>query len=217
MDERTTGFVFSDVVEEAVDRSGGQTATANDILKVRRSLTILTNRWMAQGYNTWRIRHTTIPISGASPEVPLPACVDDVIQVNSILSQGSEAGMKRIPASEYQQLTAKMTQGRPAQYWLQRTVPPVLHIFPIGRSDGPSSLSVAYVEAPEAFQRYGDVDDVPGRWLEALVLGVALELARKRPPYDEALIARLKVEAAEAEDLAQRADRDRSNYRVRIS
>ncbi len=65
--------------------------------------------------------------------------------------------------------------------------------------------------------RYGDqTDDVPGRWLEALITGLAYDLSRKRPPFDEGLIQRLKGEAAEAEDKAQRADRGRQRFRYKI-
>jgi hypothetical protein len=210
-------FEFSDVVDEAVDRSGGQEATAADIMKVRRGLRLLTERWIAQGYNTWRIESTTININGSDGKVCLPACVDDVIQVNTVRPDGGETTLRRISPVEYAQLTSKKTQGSPSQYYLDRKEEPVLFLFPIGSLTEDQDVSVWYVARPTDFDRYGDTtDDVPGRWLDALVSGLALDLARKRPPYNEALIQRLKAEAAEAEDLAQRADRGRYSFRYRI-
>jgi len=212
-----TAFDFADVVDEAVSRSGGETATAADIMNVRRSMRLLTERWLGQGYNMWRIKTMTVGISGSSPIVQLPKCIDDVINVNSVVEGlGSEAPMKRTTATQYAMLTTKDTQGRPAQFWLSRSDPPSLHIYPIGSIATPTTLVVTYVERPEAFERYGETSDIPSRWLEALVTGLALDLARKRPPYNEPLIARLKQEAAEAEDIAQRNDRDRSRYKMRI-
>lgn len=214
-----TGFDFADVVDEVVSRAGGETATAADIQKIRRSARILSERWTAQGFNTWRIRTNQITLSGADPKIVLDKCVDDVIQVMSI-KKGSESEtlMKRIPAAEYFQLTKKRTYGLPSQFWLQRTEPPVLHVFPIGSKAGGDALVVDYVERPDSYEAYTDnPDDVPGRWLEAYITGLALDLARKRPPFDEALIGRLKAEAAEAEGIAQLNDRDRANYRMRIS
>ncbi len=216
-----TGFAFSDLVEEAVARSGGQSATASDVLNVRRSLRLLTERWAAEGFNTWRIKTTEVFATGTVTAIKLPSCVDDVIEVKAKRSDvGSETIMRRLSASEYASLSNRDTYGQPSQYWLQRTDPPMLNIYPIGLQTQSTSIVVFYVERPESFDRYFDEDSVPGRWLHAMVHGVAHDLARKRPlpdgGYDEALIDRLGVEAEQAFDIAQRADRDRKNYRYNV-
>lgn len=205
-------FDFTDVLDEAVGRSGGERSTADDVLKVRRGMRLLLERWAAEGYNTWRIRSTSVMTLGGA-QVGLPAEVDDVIDVNSVRGSGSEAPMQRITATQYAQLANKLTDGEPSQYFLRRDVEaPQLFIYPTGAS----TLTVWYVQRPADFERYSNsTDDVPGRWLEALVTGLALDLARKRPPYDEGLIQRLKAEAMEAEALAQRNDRDRTRFRYR--
>ena len=211
-------FEFSDVVDEAVERSGGQEATASDVTKVRRGLRLLTERWLAQGYNTWRVEQQQFVATGISTHINLPKNVDDVIQVNSTRNGSTEKAMRRISPIEYAQLASKEAKGNPSQYYLDRKEQPKLFLFPIGDPYFADQINVWYVSRPEDFDRYGDTtDDVPGRWLEALVSGLALDLARKRPPYNEPLIQRLKAEAAEAEDLAQRADRSRERYRYRNS
>lgn len=213
----STGFEFADLVDEAVERSGGETATASDIIKIRRGLRILTERWTAKGYNTWRIKTHTGLVNGTGPRISLPECVDDVIQVNSQRAGLSEKTLRRISAVEYSQLTSKTTQGQPSLYYLDRKECPDLYVFPIGSPNQPDTIITYYVERPAEFDHYTVADDVPGRWLEALVTGLSLDLARKRPPYNEALIQRLTMEAAEAEDNAQRADRGRERYRYRTS
>lgn len=212
-----TGLDWADLVDEAVARSGGQAATAADVLNVRRSFRILAERWLAKGFNTWRLTSTEIVVIGLTPELQLPEEVDDVVTVNVRTAGGSEANMRRISPNEYNQLTRPMTQGLPSQFYLDRAAIPVLKIFPIGTPTSPVTLVINYVARPERFQRYGQADDVVGRWLEALILGLALELARKRPPYDEGLISRLKGEAQEAEDIAMAADRGRQRFRYRIA
>lgn len=213
-----TGFEFSDVVDEAVERSGGQQATAEDIQKIRRGLRILTERWIAQGFNTWRIESHVGVANGVTPELKLPSNVDDVIQVNAQNADGSESPMERIGPVQYAQLSSKTTTGLPSQYYLDRKDCPSLYLYPLGDEDLETKVITYYVARPDDFERYGDAtDDIPGRWLEALVSGLALDLARKRPPYNEPLIQRLKMEAVEAEDLAQRADRGRHRFRYRIS
>lgn len=212
-----TALDFADLVDEAVARSGGQAATAADVLNVRRSFRILAERWLAKGFNTWRLETTETVILGITPTIPLPACVDDVVTVNVRVADGSEVNMRRISPNEYNQLTRPMTLGLPSQFYLDRSTPPVLKIFPIGTPNSPITVVVNYVARPDSFQRYGQPDDVAGRWLEALILGLALDLARKRPPYDENLISRLKGEAQEAEDIAMAADRGRQRFRYRIA
>lgn len=221
-----TGFDFADVFDEVVDRAGGELSTAADVVRVRRGLRLLLERWEAQGFNTWRIRSVQLIAPGISPRVALPDDVDDIININVIRRfgnevndrhwhhTGTEAPITRISAAQYAQLGSKHSDGYPSQYWLNRRDPPELMLHPVGRCE----LVITYVERPAEFKRFGNsLDDVPGRWLEAMIMGLAHDLARKRPPYNEGLIARLKGEAALAEQLAQDADRDRSRFRYRIS
>lgn len=209
-----TGFDFADLVDEAVQRSGGEQSTAQDVINVARSMRLLTERWIADGYNTWRITQKTELSAGRTPELPLPVSVDDVISISRVLASGSTGStLTRITADEYASLGNRFTRGTPSSFYLQRSEPPVLFLSPIGEA----RLHVWYVERPAAFDRHDhSTDDVPGRWLEALTLGLAADLAKKRPPYDEQLIARLEREATAAEARAQRADRDRTRYRMRM-
>jgi len=212
-----TGFDFADLVDEASARAGGESTTAAEIIGLRRSLRVLTERWAASGFNSWRVKTTRVGLSGATGEVPLPHGVDDVIVVQAVNSNSNNiSSMRRIPASAYGQLTSKSTKGRPSQWWLNRLNDrPTLKIFPIGDQQN-DTIEIQYVERPDQFARYTDTNDVAGRWLECLVMGMALELARKRPPYNEGLIQRLKMEYGEAEVIAQQNDRDRARYRFRM-
>lgn len=205
-----TGFTFADVYDEVVARAGGEQSTAEDVIKVRRGLRLLLERWEAQRYNTWRIRSMPIHVTGHQPYVQLPECVDDVVIVNG---PGGGA-LTRIGADEYMAISRKDMTGRPGSWWLQRVEPPRLHFHPTG--DG-QQYEVWFVERPADFDAaQANMSDVPGRWLEAMILGLAKDLASKRPPYDEALIARLTREAELAEATAHDADRDRARFRYRL-
>ena len=218
------GFDLVDIIEHAVQSSGGQTALAEDITKARRALRIIMERWTAQRFNTWRLSNCQIALAG-NPKVRLDHTVDDVFQVNVSWGQGGgqQSPMSRIGVDQYSELTNKLTAGRPTQYYLNRTEPPDLFIYPIGNPG--DVLDVWYVERPAAFDVYGTDVDAPSRWTEALVKCVALELARTRKiidkegndiGYNESLIARLEREAGIATELAQNADRQRVSYRFRI-
>lgn len=217
----TQPFDFADLVEEASSRAGGESTTASDVYTLQRSLFLIQQDWMQMGYPTWRVETTMLYTSGVVSTVQLPELVDDVIQVNSLLDGTlNELPMKRIPADQYMQITNKETQGRPTQYYLQRSEPPVLHVYPIGTPGTVGGINVMYIRRPEEFERYQPDSDVPARWTRALVQALAVELAKKRPrsdgSYDEGLISRLENERMRAEALASRDDRDRSRYRVNI-
>lgn len=208
-----TGFTFADVYDDVVARAGGEQSTAEDVIRVRRGLRLLLERWEAKGYNTWRIRNMKVVASG-QPFIRLPVCVDDVVHV--VHENGGQ--LERIPPDRYMIIGSTPRLGSPGQYWLAREECPKLYLDPRGSGD---RLDVWYVERPANFQAAAaNMSDVPGRWLEAMILGLALDLARKRPGdggvYNEGLISRLAAEAAEAEDIAMRADRDRSRFRYRI-
>ena len=212
-----TGFDFADIYDEVVSRAGGEMSTAEDTLRVRRGLRILLERWEQQGYNTWRIATMSATASGQSSGIKLDVCVDDV--VNIIPSDGGT--LTRISYDRYMEIPDKTTQGRPGQYALFRSEPPVLRLFPTGRPASPDRLEIWYVKRPAAFDLTSDLtSDVPGRWLEAMILGLAHDLACKRPGpegYNEPLISRLDAQRLRAEDICTRADRDRSNYRYRMA
>ena len=218
-----SGFDFADVVEDAVQRSGGETATAEDILKVRRGVRLILERWAAMRYNTWRL--STLSVLAAGPEVRLTDKIDDIITVTSALgSGGTESPMTRIGPEQYFKLTTKDTPGTPSQWYLSReNDSPKLFIYPIGASGQTTTLNIYAVTRPAAFDSYDNGLDAPSRWLEAMVLGCALQLAQKRPiniegvatTYDEPLIARLTSEYLQALDVASNADRQRTTYRLR--
>lgn len=215
-----TGFDWADIVDDVVERSGGQTATAADVLSIRRSLRILLERWNGRGYNLWRVGEAMITAGGISPEIGLPDDIDDIIgiEVRQAGTDGGTAALVRRSEAEYKALSLKATRGQPTLYCLRRSEPPCLLIYPIG---GPVNydLQITYIRRPGRFARYDYVDDdtIAGRWLEALVTGLAAERAKKTPPYNEPLIARLTGEAGVAERLAQEADRGRQRFRYRIA
>jgi hypothetical protein len=206
-----TGFTFADVYDDVVSRAGGEQTTAEDVVRVQRGLRLLLERWEARGFNTWRFRYfdTRSPDRGA--ELFLPADVDDVIHV----VRGTGGTLERVPIDEMMAFDFNRVKGTPGSWALLRDERPKILLYPSGTA---MDLRIWYVQRPEHYQRgSANMDDVPGRWLEAMILGLAHDLARKRPPYDEALIGRLKAEAAEAEDIALRADRDRARYRMRFA
>lgn len=204
------GFSFADVFEDVVDRAGGPDATANDVTKVRRGLQILLTRWENLGYNTWRIRNMRAVAMGYENYIDLPPRVDDVISVNHDPHGGQ---LTRVTIDEFAYYGSEPVPGTPSSWALMRAEPPRLMLYPAGAGDG---LMIWHVERPEHYMiGNSGLDDVPSRWLEAVILGLAHDLASKRPPYEPKLIARLRMSANAAEMAALAADRDRAAFRYR--
>jgi hypothetical protein len=218
-----TGFKWPDIVEDCIARAGGSSATGEDVLNLTRSLRILMEDWQAKGFPTWRIRTVTKTVIAPSTSIRLPDCIDDIIAVASRVdttAKGRDGPMERIGPDEYHRLASKRSTGRPSQWYLQRSTCPELFVFPVGYKDRPTYLDIMYVERPAAFAAFDPTDDIPGRWLKALVMGLAHDLACKRPvkggEYNEGLIQRLQMQADAATEAAQRADRQRTVFKVRF-
>lgn len=209
-----TGFDFSDIYDEVISRSGGEQSTAEDVIRVRRGMRLVLERWEALQYNTWRIRKTSVVTSDGRAYVDLPEYVDDVMQV----TWEDGGALTRVTPAFYMQIARKNQMGRPGNFWLAREECPKLYLHPSG---GGYRLDVWYIERPADFdRRRNNMEDVPGRWLEALICALAHDMACKRPQanggYNEGLISRLAGQAERAEETARRADRDRARYRYRI-
>lgn len=206
-----TGFTFADIYDEVVSRAGGEQSTVDDVMRVRRGLVLLLNEWEAAGYNTWRIKSLRLTTPLASDTITLPRHVDDVVMITR------EAGgeLERVPMDVFmQRYKVSATGATPASWALFREEDPVLRFYPYGAE---IKLVVWYVQRPDDFDRaQSNLDDIPSRWLNAVIAGLAHDLACKRPPYNEALISRLERESIRQFNIAKDNDRDRARFRYRI-
>lgn len=226
----SSGFDLADVIDEAISRSGGLDVTAESVTSARRSLYLILNEWNIRNFDTWRVetREFSFPVHDRVVPVHLDRFIDDVLQVNVVQypnnpqARGSEVTMRRVDETQYAQLTAKATHGQPSQYVFSRTEPPSIRVFPLGRPDlGNELLRVTYVARPQSFSLDNQDLDSPSRWTNALVAGMALDMARKRPllsgqGYPENTISRLAGEYEMALQHARLNDRQRVNFQVRL-
>ena len=114
---------------------------------------------------------------------------------------------------DYTNLPNKYFQSnRPLQYWFDRQIPnPIMHMWPVPNDGAVFSQLVLWV------QRYiMDVGtmtqnlEIPQRWFEAIVAGLAAKLALEIIEVDPQLIPMLDAKAAQALAIAQAEERDNS-------
>ncbi len=125
----------------------------------------------------------------------------------------SETTMGRMNRDQWAALPNKTFAGpRPLQFWFDRTSRyPVMHVWPVPNAAATTSQVVAWVH--RHIMDVGTLTqevEVPQRWYEAVVSGLARKMAREIPEVDVALIPQLDRDAAEALSFAQNEERDKS-------
>ena len=125
----------------------------------------------------------------------------------------TEIPLARMNRDDYTNLPNKVFQSnRPLQYWFDRQVNnPIMHMWPV------PNLAATVCQIVVWRQRYimdvgtmtQDVE-VPQRWLEAIVAGLAAKMALELVEVDASMIPMLDQKAAIALNIAQMEERDNS-------
>ncbi len=201
---------FDDLIEEAYERCGLQSRSGYDMRSARRSLDFLFAEWANRGLNLWTIEQRSVPMLLGIHEYTLPA--DTVNVISAVIRTGTgqtqqDITIDRISQNEYLHLPDKNTQARPAQYFVQRTAPAKLFVYP-----APDAVQV-YTFRYYAIRRiqdagaYTNTADLSFRFLPCLAAGLAYYLSLKRAPDRTAVLKQIYEEefaraAAEDRDTA---------------
>lgn len=125
----------------------------------------------------------------------------------------TEIPLARMNRDDYTNLPNKVFQSnRPLQFWLDRVIPnPIMYLWPIPNAQ--ASVYQIVVWRQRQIMDVGTMTqqlEVPQRWLEAIVAGLASKLALELPEVDPQMIPILDVKAANALAVAQAEERDNS-------
>ena len=232
----TTAFnpTLNDIVEEAFERCGLELRTGYDFRTARRSLNLLLTEWANRGINLWTIEQGTIPLIQGQITYDLPIdtvdLLEHVIRTNpGQIGTQSDININRISVSTYATIPNKLTQGRPIQVWVNRRsgqttdVPgatpqyPQINVWP--SPDQGSTETPYYYFVYWRLRRMVDagngvnVEDIPFRFHEAMICGLAYRLAMKLPGALERLQF-LKAQYDEAWEMAAGEDREKAPDRL---
>jgi hypothetical protein len=232
----TTAFnpTLNDIVEEAFERNGLELRTGYDFRTARRSLNLLLTEWANRGINLWTIEQGTIPLIQGQYIYDLPNDTVDLIEhvirtyPDSTANQ-TDININRISVSTYSTIPNKLTQGRPIQVWINRrsgqtsdavgatAKVPQIYLWPSpdqGTVTAPFYYFVYYrlrrmVDAGNGV----NVEEIPFRFQECLICGLAYRLAMKLPGGLER-IQLLKAQYDEAWEMAAGEDREKAPDRL---
>lgn len=207
---------FPELFEEAYERAGLEMRSGYDLKTIRRSLNLLCLEWANRGLNLFTVEGAVLPLIAGQATYTLPAGTIDLIE--HMLRTGTGAAqqdtfLERISVSTYSQQSKKTLQARPTQIYVDRgPTATTVTLWPV--PDGTASYSLSYYRLKYidglASGIGSDVTSLPPRFVPALVSGLALHVATKRPAA-EARIPRLKADYEEQFALAAGEDRDRAS------
>lgn len=216
----TTDFNLdlSEYIEEAFERCGAELRSGYDFRTARRSLNLLFADWSNRGINMWTIEQGTQTLSQGTATYTLPADTVDLIEHVIRTGAGNastqaDLQITRISVSTYSSIPNKLQQARPIQVWINRQqAAPQFTVWPV--PDGSQTYQFVYWRLRRIDDAGNGVNtqDVPFRFINALVAGLAYYLSMKIPGALERMQA-LKAQYDEAWDLASTEDREKAAVR----
>ena len=202
----TTAFDLSidDLVEEAFERCGMRMTAGYQLNSARRSLNLLFLDWANRGLNLWTIEQGTKSLTQADASVTLGT--DTVNVLSAVIRTGTgtnqqDVQLERISREEYLNLSNKNSQGRPSQFYVERSNTPTAYVYPA--SDSNYTLVYYRIRRIEDAGNYTNTSDVNFRFLPCLVSGLAYQLALKYAPDRVGILKQIYEEdfmRAEMED-----------------
>jgi hypothetical protein len=214
----TTSFNLdlAEILEEAAERCGMELRTGYAFKTARRSLSLLLLDFANKGINLWTVQEGTIPLVSGTATYNLPTdtvdLIEHVIRTGTGTSQ-SDLSISRISVSTYATIPSKTNAGRPVQCYINRQSPtPTITLWPV--PDDSQSYTLVYwrLRRLQDAGTGGTEQDVPFRFLPALIAGTAYHMALKTPE-GMARLPMLKAQYDETLADAMSEDRDRSSVR----
>lgn len=213
----TFNMDLTEIVEESFERAGGELRTGYDLRTASRSLQLMFANWANRGLNMFTYEQGMIPLVAGQATYDLPADTVDLLEHVIRTGAGSastqaDLTITRISVSTYATIPNKLTQARPIQVWIERLDTPRITVWPVPDNSQP------YVFVYWRMRRIQDVGtgvntmDMPFRFYEAMVAGLAYHLALKIPGAMDRLPI-LKQQYEEAWSLAADEDRERASVR----
>jgi hypothetical protein len=205
----------SDLIEESFERCGQELRTGYELKTARRSLNLLTVEWSNRGINLWTIEQGVISLVQGQATYNLPTDTIDLLDMvvrNGTAQNQTDININRISVSTYATIPNKNATGRPIQVWINRQITPQINVWPT--PDG-NQYSFIYWRLRRIQDASGSTQtmDIPFRFLNCLVAGLAYYLSMKLP-VDPGRRGELKMDYEEQLQMAQDEDREKAPIRL---
>jgi len=214
----TFNLDIADLVEEAFERCGAELRTGYDLRTARRSLNLLTVEWANRGINLWTIDQGSVTLIPGQSTYDIPAdtidLMDMVIRTGTGQNQ-TDINISRIAEPTYATIPNKNVQGRPIQVWIQRLRDnPKITIWPTPDQSQPYTFAYWRLRRIQDAGNSGtQTMDIPFRFLNCMVAGLAYYLSMKIVSVDPGRRAELKMDYEQQLEMASSEDREKAPIR----
>jgi hypothetical protein len=215
----TFNLDLAEIVDECFERCGSEARSGYDLRTARRSLNLLLTDWANRGVNLWTLEQGSQVLTPGTNTYTLPADTVDLLEhvirtgAGNVSTQ-TDLTITRISVSTYSSIPNKLQSARPIQIWINRqAAAPQFTVWPT--PDNSQTYTLVYwrlrrIQDAGAGGTY--TQDIPFRFLNALVAGLAYYLSMKIPGAMERMPA-LEAQYREAWDLASSEDREKAAVR----
>jgi hypothetical protein len=207
-----------EIIENAADMAGTELRTGWDMRGTRFALWLLLQEWANKGLNFWTLAPYSITLTTGTASYALPTDAVDVLDVAVRTNVGSvtlqnDLKINRISMSTYVSIPNKLVQGRPIQFVVDRQIAPAVLVWPTPDATQTWTLFFYYIRRMQDPGTNNDVTlDMPTRFIPALVSGLALHIAMRKPELSERVPA-LKANYDEQYLIASQEDREKASVR----
>ncbi len=180
----TTSFdlYIEEVIEEAFERCGFNARTGYDLKTARRSLNILFSEWANRGLNLWTIELRTKTLTASTSSYSLDTDLVDILSAVTYKASDTTVDneVERISRAEYLNISKKSTEGKPTQFYLERTITPTLYLYPT--PDAADTFKYYGLTRIQDAGDYTNTAEVPFRFIPCMTAGLAYYIAIKKSP-----------------------------------
>lgn len=153
------------------------------MLTARREINLLLSEWSNRQVNLWEVVPLTVSLVQGTATYSIPSKVVMILDAYRSLNNGTpqqiDAFMYPISRSIYATIANKFDQGPPTTFWFDRLINPTVTMWPVPDGGGPYTFACyAVTQMQDAGIPGGETPDIPYRWLDALVAGMAYRMAR---------------------------------------
>lgn len=174
------------------------------MVTARRELNFLLAEAANKQVNLWKVDQvTTTLVSGTETYSVDPSTVM-ILDAWVTTPTSNDLFITPLSRTEYASINNKASPGRPTSYWFDRLIAPEITLWPVPNQPG---YFLNYYRCTQMFDANlpgGETPDVPYRWLDWLVAGLAHRLSR---PFATPEMEKMrKADAVEAWTIAATQD-----------
>lgn len=206
---------IADLTDEAFERCGidPATLTARHLRSARRSLDYLMIEWANKGIHLWAVESKTTDMIASTASYVTETNIITPLEV-VIRRSGLDTPVFPMTRDQYHAIPDKTIEGMPTNYWFDRDAStPTLYLWPVPDT-ATDDLIYYYLRRLQDTGTAAGTPDIPYRWYEAMVSGLAAKLSEKFAPDRENFL-RNKAGARYKEADVEDRERAPTTFKVR--